>query len=96
MVRAGAPAFLPSASERGAGVRLMAALVEPGQPARETLIVYGFRDQADFERVRPTPGAAFEDGTHAAAQLTAQMDELPLQRWTRSIVSYLITPKDAP
>ncbi|HVJ13959.1 MAG TPA: DUF4384 domain-containing protein, partial [Polyangiaceae bacterium] len=94
MVRPGAPAFLPSASERSAGVRLQAALVEPGQPARETLIVYGFRDQADYARVSPPPGASFEDGTHAAAHLTAQMDELPLQRWTRSIVSYLITPKE--
>ena len=96
MVRPGSPAFLPSASERGAGVRLLAALVEPGQAARETLIVYGFRDQADYARVSPPPGASFEDGTHAAATLTAQMDELPLQRWTRNIVSYLITPREPP
>jgi hypothetical protein len=95
-LQAGAPAFLPSAAERSAGVRLMAALAEPGKAARETLVVYGFRDADDFRRVSPAPGATFEDGSQAAAQLTAQMDELPLQRWTRSVVSYVITPGDPP
>jgi hypothetical protein len=94
MVRPGSPAFLPSEAERGAGMRLVAALADPGQATRETLIVYGFRDQADFSRVSPPPGASFEDGTHAAAQLTAQMDELPLQRWSRRIVSYVISPRE--
>lgn len=96
MVKPGAPAFLPSAGERSAGVRLVAALSEPGQAARETLVVYGFRDEAEYRRVSPPAGASFADGTHAAAHLTAQMDELPLQRWTRNVVSYVITPKEAP
>jgi hypothetical protein len=93
-VRPGAPTFLPSTNERRAGVRLVAALSDPNTVARETLIVYAFGDVADFRRVSPPPGASFEDGGQAAAELTERMDELPLNRWTRSIVSYVILPEE--
>jgi hypothetical protein len=93
-VRTGVPTFLPSTNERRAGVRLVAALAEPGSVARETLIVYAFGDEGDFRRVSPPPGATFEDGGQAAAELTARMDQLPLSRWTRSIVSYVIMPEE--
>ena len=96
VVQPNAPSFLPSGKERSAGMRLIAALDAGTTRARETLIVYGLRDEADYRRVRPAPGASFENGTEAAAQLTAQVDELPLNRWTRSVVSYVIKSKEQP
>lgn len=92
-VVAGTPAFLPSERERRAGVRLQAALVDPNTAARETLVVYALRDEADYRRVRPAAGAEFPDGAAAAAELTAKIDELPLNRWTRYVQSYVIYPK---
>ena len=89
-VKAGTPAFLPSERERRAGVRLVAALSDPAQAARETLVVYALRDKADYLRVTPAAGAAFTDGVSAAADLTAKIDELPLSRWARSVQSYVI------
>lgn len=93
-VAPGAPAFLPSERERRAGVRLMAQLGDPAKAARETLIVYALRDEADYRRVRPAPGSEFADGAAAAAELTAKIDELPLSRWTRYVQSYVISPKE--
>lgn len=95
-VAPGAPAFLPSGRERQAGVRLVAGLSEPDKAARETLVVYALRDEADYLRVRPAPGAEFADGAAAAAELTEKIDELPLSRWTRFVQSYVISPKAQP
>jgi hypothetical protein len=92
-VKPGQPAFLPSERERRAGVRLLAALADPAQAARETLVVYALRDQSDYQRLKPPPGTQFPDGTVAAAELTAKIDELPLSRWSRSVQSYVIRPK---
>lgn len=90
----GKPAFLPSERERRAGVRLLASLADPTTPARETLVVYGLRDEADYQRVRPDPGTEFPDGAAAAAELTTKIDELPLSRWSRAVQSYVIRPKE--
>lgn len=92
-VKPGTPVFLPSERERSAGVRLLAALGDPTQAARETLVVYALRDQGDYQRLKPAPGTQFPDGTVAAAELTAKIDELPLSRWSRSVQSYVIRPK---
>lgn len=92
-VAPGQPVFLPSERERRAGVRLMAVLADPTQAARETLVVYALRDEGDYQRLKPAPGTQFPDGTVAAAELTAKIDELPLSRWSRSVQSYVIRPK---
>jgi hypothetical protein len=96
LVKAGSTSFLPSERERRAGIRLVAALADPAQAARETLVVYALRDKADYARVSPAAGAAFADGVSAAAELTAKIDELPLSRWARSVQSYVIRPKQEP
>jgi hypothetical protein len=87
------PVFLPSERERRAGVRLVAALNDPAHAARETLVVYALRDEADYQRVKPRAGATFADGAAAAAELTAQIDALPLSRWSRIVQSYVIRSK---
>jgi hypothetical protein len=94
VVLPGTPAFLPSERERAAGVRLQATLNDPSLAARETLVVYALRDEADFRRVCPAPGTEFADGAAAAAELTEKIDELPLSRWTRAVQSYVIRPKE--
>lgn len=96
LVAPGKPIFLPSERERRDGVRLMATLREPDKAARETLVVYALRDRADYMRVRPSPNAEFADGAMAAAELTGKIDELPLSRWSRSVQSYVIRPKELP
>ncbi len=82
-VRAGTSTFLPSANERRAGVRLGGGAVRSGTPSRARhSSSTPFGDEGDFRRVSPAPGAAFEDGGQAAAELTERMDRAPLSRWT--------------
>ena len=86
-------AVLPSPRETAAGIRIRAALAKPGTPSRETLVVYGFSNEADFERLKPAAGAASADGAAYAADLTSKLQTLPLSRWSRSVVSYVIEPR---
>lgn len=86
-------AVLPSPRETAAGFRIRAALAKPGTPSRETLVVYGFSNEADFERLKPAAGAESADGAAYAAELTSKLQTLPLSRWSRSVISYVIEPR---
>jgi len=88
-----APAVLPSAAEKEQGIELTAQLAEPGQRTRETLVVYAFSEKGDFDRMKPTAGAADDDGAGLAAALTAKLDQVPMARWSRMKVHYVIRPK---
>jgi hypothetical protein len=86
----GQAALLPSPAERAAGVSLTAALAEPGAPARETLVVYAFAEEADFQRVKPSAGDSATAGAELAASLTERIEQLPLSRWARATAHYTI------
>lgn len=68
---------------------LVAALREPGVAASETLVIYAFTEEADFDRLRPR-GAV--DGVDYAASLTRELAALPLSRWARTTLTYVIEP----
>lgn len=89
---AGVSVSLPSPREVKQGIRLRARLLHPDKAARETLIAYAFADQSDFERLKPAVGGAEVNGAEYAAQLTQQLESIPLNRWTRTAVSYVIAP----
>lgn len=91
----GAVAVLPSASERNAGIDLKAALGATGSKARETLVTYAFTEKADFDRLSPGANGSSDDGATYAAALTARLADVPMSRWTRAMVSYVIQPKPA-
>jgi len=90
---AGKPAVLPSVAERLAGITIEARLAQPGVPARETLIVYAFSEKADYDQTKPSVGAASDRGGWLAANLTQKVERLPLSRWTRAKIHYVIKPK---
>ena len=92
-VEPGRPLILPSNAERAKGYRIQAALSQPGVAAREMLVAYAFRDRADFDRLRPSAGAMSDDGVAYAAELGTRAAPLPLDRWARSMVSYVIEPR---
>jgi len=84
---------LPSAAERQAGIAIEAQLAEPGVPAFETLVSYAFAEKADYDRAKPEAGAASDRGGWLAAELTKTVEQLPLSRWTRAKIHYVIEPK---
>jgi hypothetical protein len=92
-VAPGQPAVLPSAREKANGFRLKAALLRPGEPSRETLVVYGFADKRDFDVRKPSAGAENADGASYAATLTKELQSVPMNRWSRAVVGYVIEPK---
>ncbi len=51
------------------GFHIKAALLKPGQPWRETLVVYGFADKRDCEVMKPGAGGESPDGPDYAAAL---------------------------
>ena len=91
----GEPARLPSAEERRAGIRLEARLRDAGTSARELLVVYGFTDKADFDRFKPPIGGEDADGPAFVSQLTRDISDIPMARWSRVLTSYVITPANA-
>lgn len=88
-----APAILPSDRERSAGIHYKAALLKPGEPSRETLVVYAFADQRDFDAMKPAAGSENQDGPTYAAELTKKLQTVPISRWSRAVVGYVIQPK---
>lgn len=84
---------LPSTAERSAGIDIKAVLGTPGVKARETLVAYAFTERADFDRLSPGANGASDDGAVYAADLTARLADIPMSRWTRAMVSYVIVPK---
>jgi hypothetical protein len=88
-----APASLPSPRERAQGIRYRAMPLKPGQPSRETLVVYGFADKRDFDAMKPAAGAGDQDGPTYAAELTKKLQTVPISRWARAVVGYVIRPK---
>lgn len=88
-----APAILPSEHERSQGIHYRATLLKPGQPSRETLVVYAFADQRDFDAMKPSAGGENADGAGYAAELTKKLQSVPMSRWSRAVVGYVIQPK---
>jgi hypothetical protein len=88
-----APATLPSQRERANNISIRAALLKPGQPARETLVVYAFADKRDFDVLKPAAGSESADGAAYAAELTKKLQTVPISRWSRAVVGYVIQPK---
>ncbi|MBI4701468.1 MAG: hypothetical protein HY744_09960 [Deltaproteobacteria bacterium] len=89
-----APAVLPSVAELARGIKLQAQLRVPGKPQREALVAYAFAEKADFDRLKPAIGAQSDDGRKLEAQLKGSIEQLPLSRWTREMVYYVIEPED--
>jgi hypothetical protein len=89
----GTPAVLPSDRERSQGFHITAGLLKPGQPAHETLVVYAFADQRDFDAMKPAAGSETADGPAYAAELTKKLQTIPISRWSRAVVGYTIQPK---
>jgi hypothetical protein len=92
MVAPGAPATLPSARERAGGIAYKATLIRPGQPSRETLVVYAFAEKADFDALKPAAGSENADGPAYAADLTKRLQDVQMSRWSRAVVGYVIQP----
>jgi hypothetical protein len=92
-VAPGAAAVLPSPREAMVGVRIAATLGARGVPSRETLVVYGFAEKADFDAMKPSAGGASDDGPQYVAELSRKLEAVPLGRWSRSLVSYVVEPK---
>jgi len=88
-----APAVLPSNRERSQGMNIKATLLKPGQPSRETLVVYAFADKRDFDALKPAAGSENADGPAYAAELTKKLQGVPISRWSRAVVGYVIQPK---
>ncbi|HEY3822546.1 MAG TPA: hypothetical protein VGL81_35520 [Polyangiaceae bacterium] len=88
-----APAILPSERERSQGIHYKATLLKPGQASRETLVVYAFADQRDFDAMKPAAGSESADGPAYAAELTKKLQSIPMSRWSRAVVAYVIKPK---
>jgi hypothetical protein len=89
----GAPAILPSEHERSQGIHYTATLLKPGQPSRETLVVYAFADKRDFDAMKPAAASENADGPAYAAELTKRLQAVPISRWSRAVVGYVIQPK---
>jgi hypothetical protein len=89
----GKAAVLPSEKERAQGLVIKAALRDAKKAARESLVVYAFREKADFDRLKPSAGGTSDDGAGFAAGITKKIKDVPLSRWSRSVMSYTIQPK---
>jgi hypothetical protein len=85
--------LLPSERERAQGFRLKAALLKPGTASREMLVVYGFADRRDFDALKPSAGGENADGPTYAAELTRKLQAVPMSRWSRAVVGYVIEAK---
>lgn len=89
----GKPAVLPSPAEKGAGFVIRAALGKSGKATREALVAYAFSEKGDFDRLAPEMGGSAPDGASYAASLTQKLADVPLSRWSRAMVHYVIVPK---
>jgi hypothetical protein len=89
----GQPAVMPSDRQKAKGFHIRASLLKPGEPSRETLVVYGFADKRDFDVRKPAAGAGNADGPSYAAALTKELQNIPMNRWSRAVVGYVIQPK---
>jgi hypothetical protein len=89
----GRPASLPSPAEKQAGIRIEAALREPGVATHELFVVYAFTDKMDWDRFKPLAGAESTDGPVYVSELTQKIGDLPMVRWSRAVSAYTIVPK---
>jgi hypothetical protein len=92
-VAPGKPAVLPSARERARGIHFTASLPKPGEPSHESIVVYGFVNKADFDVLKPSAGAENADGPTFAAALKKNLQGVPMNRWSRTVLEYEIRPK---
>lgn len=71
---------------------LTATLRNRRRAARETIIVYAFTEQGDYARLRPPKGDLGERAGEYAVELTRKLDDVPMARWTRETLTYVIEP----
>jgi hypothetical protein len=90
----GAPARLPSARERQAGIALQAQLREPRTAARELLVIYGFTEKSDYDSFKPPIGGEAADGPAYVSKLAGDLRDIPMARWSRVLRSYSILPRE--
>ena len=83
---------LPSQNERASRIHLEATLLKKGEPSRETLVVYGFADKGDFDSMKPGADGTSDDGAEYAAAMTKRLEQVPLSRWSRVVIGYVIQP----
>jgi hypothetical protein len=86
------PADLPSKAEAAKNIQIIATLAQPGQPSRETLVVYGFANKGDFDAMKPGADGQSDDGPTFVADLTKRLEQIPMDRWSRAILGYTIQP----
>jgi hypothetical protein len=72
--------------------KLRPALRTQGKAANETLVIYAFTEKGDFETLKPPPGSYQRAGAAYAAELTSKLSAIPMRRWARTTVSYVIEP----
>jgi hypothetical protein len=87
-----APAHIPSAAEKQAGIAIKPA-TKDGKPTKESMVVYAFTDKRDFDLVKPSAGNAGADGAAYGAELTKKLRDIPASRWSRAQVAYTVQPK---
>jgi hypothetical protein len=90
---AGKDFLIPTAGQKQAGVRFEAHLPKPGEPVKEQLVVYAFREDGD---ARALVGALDEAGGSAQKLeqvLTERLASLPAKRFRKRIVTYTIEPR---
>jgi hypothetical protein len=92
-VAPGKPAMLPSPRERARGIHFKASVPKPGEPSHESIVAYGFVNKADFDVLKPSAGAENADGPTYAASLKKGLQGVPMNRWSRTVVEYVIKPK---
>jgi hypothetical protein len=59
------------------------------------LVVYSFVDKRDFDILKPAARVESADGPAYAAMLTKELQAVPMNRWSRTVVGYVIQPKQA-
>lgn len=90
LARPDAPAEFPSPRERAAGYAYRLQLPSgSAAPVRESLLVYGFREQGDFESVHPE---RLGGDAQYADKLAQQVVDIPPTRWARYRFYYDLLP----
>ncbi len=80
---------LPTTAEQ---TQMQVRLRDPSTAARETLVVFAFTSLSDFEWLLPQV-LGISDGREYVTALTKALADVPISRWARVTVGYVIQPK---